>query len=97
MSAWLGSSMGMFLSPVRKTSRKNLTGFQKKAAGILGTRDFLMQPGPSVVPPTVRRRKGNSQAFGRFLHRQAGKIAEVDDLGFPGVLCGQLFQGCVQR
>ena len=43
--------------------------------------DFLVQPGPGIGPQAVGRPRRNAEHLGRFGEGQAGKKAELDQLG----------------
>src|SRR5262245_61031013 len=57
---------------------------------------LAVQPGPGESPAAVSRRNGETQGLGGLLHRQAGVVAELDQLPGGGVVLPQLFQGLVQ-
>src|SRR5271155_5621067 len=83
-------------SLVRKTSRKPLTRFQENSARIVTLGYFLVQPGTSITPPALRRGQRNSQRLGTLLHRQSGKVPELDQLGLGSILQRELLQGFIE-
>ena len=56
-----------------------------------------VEPGPGVGPVPVGRRRGDAEGRGRLVDRQAGEVAELDQLGLAcGSSLGQPVQGLVE-
>src|SRR5262249_9111292 len=67
--------------------------FRIAAAGLL---ERGIQPGPAHGAVALGRRRRDAQASRGLLQRQAGKVAELDQLGLDRLLPGQRAEGVVQ-
>src|SRR5206468_1078204 len=54
-------------------------------------------PRPNVAPVAVQRALGQTEHRGGLVHRQAGEVAQEDDLGLEGVTPFQLRERLVDR
>src|SRR6266545_414524 len=62
-----------------------------------GAADGAPEPGAGVRPEAVRRPRGDVQGPGRLVDRQAGEVAELDQLSRLGVGDGQPGERLVHR
>src|SRR6516225_5949638 len=80
----------------RKESSDEREMGQSGNASAAAALQLLEEPGPGVRPQQVGRAGRDAQDLGRLVAGQAGKEAELDQFGGPGVCVGQLVQQLIK-
>src|SRR5262249_18696471 len=84
------------ISATNSPDRAKKTHIFAKGRKSLRAFNFASQPGPREGPEKVGLARGDTEHLRRLRDRQAGEVAELDEVGRERVLPGQPVQGFVE-